>query len=202
MQINQTLKFTVLAIGIMTAATRGGWAGAAFARSARCRAQAESRRRPEAPSAVPVGRDDGDKLKGRREVTKATAGLLRSRWKAHESSRRRAQATSRGERRRPGTPWRRAGKGKHHREQERRDGGVHGEAGKLIHQYVPPDPAQIQKAKDAKKSPVAAQPDGKVRLEFKDYVLPKDMMSIDVDVKAALLSGFEWRLISRSPRIS
>jgi hypothetical protein len=62
-------------------------------------------------------------------------------------------------------------------------------AGKLIHQYVPPDPAQIQKAKDAKNLSVAAQPDGKVRLEFKDYVLPKDMMSIDVDAKAALLSA-------------
>jgi hypothetical protein len=62
-------------------------------------------------------------------------------------------------------------------------------AGKLIHQYVPPDPAQIQKAKDAKNLSVAPQPDGKVRLEFKDYILPKDMMSIDVDAKAALLSA-------------
>jgi len=62
-------------------------------------------------------------------------------------------------------------------------------AGKLIHQYVPPDPAQIQKAKDAKNLSVAPQPDGKVRLEFKDYILPKDMMSIDIDAKAALLSA-------------
>lgn len=62
-------------------------------------------------------------------------------------------------------------------------------AGELIHQYVPPNPAQIQKAKDAKNLSVAPQPDGKVRLEFKDYILPKDMMSIDVDAKAALLSA-------------
>ncbi len=62
-------------------------------------------------------------------------------------------------------------------------------AGALIDQYVPPDPAQIQKAKDAKNLTVAPQPDGKVRLAFKDYVQPKDMMNIDVDAKAALLSA-------------
>ena len=62
-------------------------------------------------------------------------------------------------------------------------------AGALIHQYVPPDPERIQKTKDAKNLKVAPQPDGKVRLEFKDYVQPKDMMTIDVDAKAALLSA-------------
>jgi hypothetical protein len=62
-------------------------------------------------------------------------------------------------------------------------------ASSLIQQYVPPDPAQIQKAKDAKNLAVAPQPDGKVRLEFKDYVQPKDMMTIDIDAKAALLSA-------------
>ena len=62
-------------------------------------------------------------------------------------------------------------------------------AGALIHQYVPPDPALIQKAKDAKNLTVRPQPDGKVRLAFKDYVQPKDMMNIDVDAKAALLSA-------------
>ena len=36
---------------------------------------------------------------------------------------------------------------------------------------------------------MAPQPDGKVRLEFKDYVQPKDMMTIDIDAKAALLSA-------------
>ena len=64
-----------------------------------------------------------------------------------------------------------------------------GKASDLIHQYVPPDPARIQKAKDAKNLAVVPQPDGKVRLEFKDFVQPKDTMNIDVDAKAALLSA-------------
>ncbi len=64
-----------------------------------------------------------------------------------------------------------------------------GKASALIQKYVPPDPAQVQKAKDAKNLAVAPQPDGKVRLAFKDYLQPKDMMNIDVDAKAALLSA-------------
>jgi hypothetical protein len=59
----------------------------------------------------------------------------------------------------------------------------------LIHQYIPPDPAQIQKAKDANNLKVLPQPDGQVRLEFQNYILPKDLMTIDVDAKAALLSA-------------
>ena len=64
-----------------------------------------------------------------------------------------------------------------------------GKASALIQQYVPPNPELIQKAKDAKNLAVAPQPDGKVRLAFKDYVQPKDTMNIDVDAKAALLSA-------------
>ena len=64
-----------------------------------------------------------------------------------------------------------------------------GKASDLIQQYVPPDPERIQKAKDAKNLAVVPQPDGKVRLEFKDFVQPKDTMNIDVDAKAALLSA-------------
>ncbi len=62
-------------------------------------------------------------------------------------------------------------------------------AAALIQQYVPPDPAQIQKAKDAGQMKVQPQPDGKVRVEFRNYVQPNDQMSIDVDAKAALLSA-------------
>ena len=62
-------------------------------------------------------------------------------------------------------------------------------AAALIQQYVPPDPAQIQKAKDAGQMKVQPQPDGKVRVEFRNYVQPSDQMSIDVAAKAALLSG-------------
>jgi hypothetical protein len=64
-----------------------------------------------------------------------------------------------------------------------------GKATALIQKYVPPNPELIQKAKDAKNLAVAPQPDGKVRLAFKDYVQPKDSMNIDVDAKAALLSA-------------
>jgi hypothetical protein len=56
-------------------------------------------------------------------------------------------------------------------------------------EYMGQATALIQKAKDAKNLSVAPQPDGKVRLAFKDYVQPKDMMNIDVDAKAALLSA-------------
>ena len=62
-------------------------------------------------------------------------------------------------------------------------------AGALIHQYVPPDPERIQKTKDANNLKVVPQPDGKVRLEFQNHVQPKDLMTIDVDAKAALLSA-------------
>ena len=62
-------------------------------------------------------------------------------------------------------------------------------AGALIHQYVPPDPTLIQKAKDANNLSVLPQPEGKLRLVFQNYIQPKDTMSIDVDAKAALLSA-------------
>ena len=99
----------------------------AFARSTRGGAQAEHGRKPEAPSPIPVDRDDGHQPQGRREVAKATACLLRSRWKADEGPHGRAQAGC-GRLGRRGTrpPWRRTSQGKHHREQERRNGGVHG----------------------------------------------------------------------------
>ena len=62
-------------------------------------------------------------------------------------------------------------------------------AANLIHLYVPPDPAQIQKAKDAGNMALRPQPDGKMRVEFQNYVQPSDLLGIDVDAKAALLSG-------------
>jgi len=58
----------------------------------------------------------------------------------------------------------------------------------LIHLYVPPNPEQIQKAKDAGNMAVRQQPPG-VRVEFKNYLQPNDLMAIDVDAKAALLSA-------------
>ncbi len=62
-------------------------------------------------------------------------------------------------------------------------------AAALVQQYVPPQPADIQRAKDARK--VTANPAGAglVRLEFPDYLKPGDRLSIDVDAAANQLRG-------------
>ena len=59
----------------------------------------------------------------------------------------------------------------------------------LIHQYVPPNAEKIQAAKDGGKMKVLPPQAGKVRVEFKDFVLPGDLMGIDVDAKALLLAA-------------
>jgi hypothetical protein len=59
----------------------------------------------------------------------------------------------------------------------------------LIHQYVPPDAALIQKAKDAGRMQVQPVQPGSVRAAFTDFVQPSDAMGIDMDVKALLLSA-------------
>jgi hypothetical protein len=59
----------------------------------------------------------------------------------------------------------------------------------LIHKYVPPTPALIQKAKDAGNLAVKPPQDGKVRAEFKNFVQKADLMGIDVDAKAMQLLG-------------
>src|SRR6185295_1643382 len=50
----------------------------------------------------------------------------------------------------------------------------------LIQQYVPPNPALIQKARDAGNMTVAPPADGKVRVDFRNYVQPNDQFTIDV----------------------
>ncbi len=59
----------------------------------------------------------------------------------------------------------------------------------LIQQYVPPSPENIQKAKDAGKMAVRPPEQGKVRVEFADFVQPSDLLAIEVDAKAMLLSA-------------
>ena len=59
----------------------------------------------------------------------------------------------------------------------------------LIQQYVPPNPAQIQKAKDAGKMMMRPPQQGKVRVEFADFVQPSDLLAIDVDAAAARLGA-------------
>lgn len=63
------------------------------------------------------------------------------------------------------------------------------QASTLIHRYVPPDPAQVQKAKDAGKMLVRPPEQAKIRVEFPDFIQPSDLLAIDVDAKALLLNG-------------
>ena len=59
----------------------------------------------------------------------------------------------------------------------------------LIQKYVPPTPAQIQKAKDAGKMLLRPPQQGKLRVEFPDFVQPSDVLAIDVDAAAARLQA-------------
>ena len=62
-------------------------------------------------------------------------------------------------------------------------------AAALVQRYVPPQPADIQRAKDAGKVTVNPAGPGLVRLEFPDYLKPGDRLSIDVDAAANQLRG-------------
>jgi len=62
-------------------------------------------------------------------------------------------------------------------------------AAALVQQYVPPKPADIQRAKDAGKVTANPTGTGNVRLEFPDYLKPGDRLSIDVDAAANQLRG-------------
>ena len=61
-------------------------------------------------------------------------------------------------------------------------------AAALIQKYVPPSAASIQRAKDAGHMTVQPPQAGKIHVEFKDFVQPSDLMSLDVSDKAALLA--------------
>jgi len=63
------------------------------------------------------------------------------------------------------------------------------QAAKLIHQYVPPSPAQIQQAKDGGKLALKPTGPGGVRLEFTGYLQPGDSFAIDIDGAANHLTG-------------
>jgi hypothetical protein len=62
-------------------------------------------------------------------------------------------------------------------------------AAALIHQYVPPAPAQVQKVKDAGKLTVKPIDAARVRLELKDYLQAGDTLAIDVDAAASALAA-------------
>jgi hypothetical protein len=61
-------------------------------------------------------------------------------------------------------------------------------ASTLIHSYVPPSPTQIQQSKDAGNMSITPEPQGQVRVAFKNFVQPSDMLAINVNEKAALPS--------------
>ena len=69
----------------------------------------------------------------------------------------------------------------------------------LIQQYVPPNPAQTQQAKDKGNMKVLPQPEGKVRVEFPNYIQPSDLLAIDLDAKAALLSALSVQTYLEKP---
>ena len=62
-------------------------------------------------------------------------------------------------------------------------------AAALIHQYVPPNPEQIQAAKDAGRIAVNPQGDGKVRLVISQYLKPGDSLTVDLDPASNRLLG-------------
>jgi hypothetical protein len=62
-------------------------------------------------------------------------------------------------------------------------------AAALVHQYVPPNPQQIQAAKDAGRVAVNPQAGGTVRIVISQYLKPGDSLSIDLDPKANKLLG-------------
>ncbi len=62
-------------------------------------------------------------------------------------------------------------------------------AAKLIHTYVPPSAALIQKAKDAGNMTVSPPQQGTIHVEFKNFIQASDLLGIDVDTKALLLGA-------------
>ena len=62
-------------------------------------------------------------------------------------------------------------------------------AANLIQMYVPPSPEQVQKAKDAGNMVLRPPQQGKMRVEFPGFVQPSDLLAIEVDAKALLLTA-------------
>lgn len=56
------------------------------------------------------------------------------------------------------------------------------EAVGLVKQYIPPDQARIQAAKDAGKVAISPQPGQRVRLTFADYLKAGDSLVLDLDL--------------------
>lgn len=60
----------------------------------------------------------------------------------------------------------------------------------LVKTYVPPDPALIQRSKDAGKASIEILQPGKlIRLAFRDYQLPGDLLALTLDMASNRLSA-------------
>ena len=63
-------------------------------------------------------------------------------------------------------------------------------AAALVHSYIPPDSNQIQQSVNAgKMSMNVTQPGRSVRLDFKDYLKPGDVLSVDIETPTNRLLG-------------
>jgi hypothetical protein len=61
-------------------------------------------------------------------------------------------------------------------------------AAALIHSYVPPDPAAIEKARQSGKLAVRPGEGGRARVELADFLKPGDMLAIGIDGAASRLT--------------
>jgi hypothetical protein len=59
----------------------------------------------------------------------------------------------------------------------------------LVHQYVPPNPDDIEKAKSGGRMAIRPGQAGRARLEFTDYLKPGDRLAVDVDAPTNRLLG-------------
>lgn len=62
-------------------------------------------------------------------------------------------------------------------------------AAALVHKYIPPSAAQVQSAKDAGRMAIRPGAQGRVSLEFSDYLLAGDRLTVDIDAAANRLLG-------------
>ena len=69
----------------------------------------------------------------------------------------------------------------------------------LVHKYLPPDPAQIQQALEAKKVALKPLPDSRTRLEFSGYLQPNDSFVIDIDGAANQLGAISLATYLEKP---
>ncbi len=190
MRSNNTFALAAIAVGMATAlSVTGGTAQAPpspdqmVASLKQNLAESQKRLRQ-----YRVDRNHGDQPERRGEVAQAAARLLRRRRQADQGADGGgATGARRGRRRR-----RRGGGRAKERIVENKVDDMKDymeKAANLIHLYVPPTAENIQKAKDAGKMMVKPPQQGRVRVEFPDFIQPSDLMAIEVDAKALLLSA-------------